>query len=80
MGIPMSEVTIYIPLLEEGVWTARPTQAEVIKDNVYKVLPTADYSPEEEKWEYLPGTFVHCKKYTDPIIGESLLAYEIAKY
>lgn len=75
----MNEVTIYIPLLEEGAWTARPTQAEKLEGEVYKVLPTSDYNSEDETWEFLPGTLVHCKVYTDPVIGEALLAYEAAK-
>lgn len=75
----MSNTVIYIPLLEEGAWTARPTQAEKLKGEVYKILPTPDYDPKDETWEFVPGTLVHCKLYTDPIIGEALLAYEVAE-
>jgi hypothetical protein len=27
---------------------------------IYKLLPTSNYDPEDEQWQFLPGTIVHC--------------------
>lgn len=54
-------VTIYIQLLDEGSIAYRPTKGEEICPGIYKVLPTNDYNPDDEKWEFLPGTFVNCE-------------------
>ena len=71
---------IYIPLLEEGTPTARPTQAEELVDGTYKVLlPEDGYNPEDEVWEFLPGTIVRCK-ITESVFGnEMFLAYDAVK-
>lgn len=53
--------TIYIRLLDEGVDTWRPTHGERIRGNVFKVLPTDDYDPEDEEWEFVPGSIVQCE-------------------
>lgn len=53
--------TIYIKLLEEGAIAYRPTQAEEVEPGLYKVLPTENYDPEDEIWEFLPGTIVRCE-------------------
>lgn len=52
---------IYIPLLDEGVSVVRPTQAEWVKDDIFKVLPTDDYDPDNEHWQFPPGTLVICE-------------------
>jgi hypothetical protein len=52
---------IYIPLLDEGVNVWRPTQAEVMPDGSYRVLPTPDYDPEDEAWQFPPGSRVVCE-------------------
>lgn len=54
--------TVYVKLLNEGSDAWRPTQAEVIKPKTYKLLPTENYDPEDEEWEFLPGTIVKCEK------------------
>jgi hypothetical protein len=53
---------IYIQLLDEGVDVWRPTEGEMIADMVFKVLPTENYDPEDEHWEFPPGTIVRCEK------------------
>jgi hypothetical protein len=53
---------VYIPLLNEGTTVSRPTMAEVLGDNIYRVLATPDYDPELETWEYPPGSIVRCRK------------------
>jgi hypothetical protein len=53
---------IYIQLLDEGTAVWRPTEGEMVADMVFKVLPTENYDPEDEHWEFPPGTIVRCKK------------------
>jgi hypothetical protein len=53
--------TVYIPLLSEGTLVVRPTQAIGLGGNVYQVLPTSDYDPNDEEWEFPPGTSVECE-------------------
>ncbi len=52
--------TIYIPLLDEGVAVSRPTQGVPLPDNVFLVLPTVDYDPDNETWAFVPGSKVIC--------------------
>ncbi len=53
-------VDIYIPLLNEGTDVVRPTKGEPVGEMRFKVLPTSDYSPEFEEWEFPPGSIVAC--------------------
>lgn len=55
-------VCIYIPLLDEGVLVIRPTTAERLGDDIFRVLPAEDYSPTTEVWAFPPGTLVQCVK------------------
>jgi hypothetical protein len=58
---PDSDIeVIYIPLLEEGVPVVRPTQGIRLGDGVFRVLPTSDYDPDLELWEFPPGSIVRC--------------------
>lgn len=50
--------TIYIRLLEEGTEVWRPTEAEELRDGLFKLLPTPNYDPEDEHWEFGPGSVV----------------------
>ena len=52
--------TIYIRLLDEGTEVFRPTSAEPAGDGLFKVLPTSNYNPQDEKWEFVPGSLVKC--------------------
>ena len=54
--------TIYVALLDEGTPVLRPTQGAALTEDVYRLLPTLDYDPEDERWEFLPGSFVRCVK------------------
>jgi hypothetical protein len=58
MASSTSVVTIYIPLLNEGTSVVRPTQGVKLGENVYRVLPTQDYDPNDEEWEFPPGSVV----------------------
>jgi hypothetical protein len=53
---------IYIPLLDEGVPVVRPTQGIALKSETFLVLPTADYDPSNELWQFPPGSTVRSIK------------------
>lgn len=52
------EKSIYIQLLDEGTKAYRPVPAREIENNVYKIQGFEIYDPEDETWEFLPGTTV----------------------
>jgi hypothetical protein len=65
-------VEVYVPLLEEGTPTLRPTLANHLGGELYQILPTPGYDPEDEVWEFLPHSVVRC----DQIVtgaGETVL-------
>ena len=53
---------IYVRLLGEGTEVSRPTRAIDLGDGLYKLLPTPDYSPDAEVWEFPPGSTVGVKE------------------
>jgi len=53
-----TNLTIYIPLKNEGVEVFRPTEAMAFGDGYYTVLPTPHYDPADEEWQFLPDTIV----------------------
>lgn len=53
---------VYVRLLEEGTEVFRPTNAVYISNEAFKLLPCEGYDPEDEKWEFLPGSIVRCEK------------------
>jgi len=56
-----NRVKLFIYLLEEGTDVWRPTQAVAIGDGLFKILPTPEYEPEDEVWEFPPGSIVRCE-------------------
>lgn len=66
-------VKVYVRLLKEGTEVSRPTQALNLGDGTFRLLPTSDYDPEDEEWEFLPGSIVHAQRRQDGD-GEYLLA------
>ena len=60
MASSTNVLTIYIPLLNEGTSVVRPTHAVKLGENLYRVLPTQDYHPNDEEWEFPPGSVVEC--------------------
>lgn len=52
------KVPIFVRLMNEGTDVSRPTDAEDLGDGRFRVLPTANYDPDEEIWEFPPGTIV----------------------
>lgn len=53
-------VTIYIPLLNEGIEVSRPTKALILDFNRYKVFGINGGTPENEEWKFSPGSIVEC--------------------
>jgi len=65
------EKNIYIQLLDEGTKVYRPVPAIKIENNIYKLQGFDIYDPEDEIWEFSPGTYVKVEKqYLD---GEDVL-------
>ena len=73
----MSEKTmeVYVVLLEEGTDTIRGTQAIDLGDGTFKLLPTPNYDPEDEIWEFLPGSIVKVRSVKDYRGNDIMLAY-----
>jgi hypothetical protein len=44
--------------MNEGTDVARPTQAVALADGTFRLLPTVDYDPEGEIWEFPPASVV----------------------
>jgi hypothetical protein len=51
-------VEIYVRLLDEGTECSRPTQALDLGNGLFKVLPSFDYDPRDEVWEFPPNSIV----------------------
>jgi len=51
---------IYVSLLGEGTDVARPTEALDLGNGKFRILPTADYDPQDEEWEFPPNSVVEC--------------------
>ena len=59
VGVAMPQtVEIHIRLLDEGTECSRPTQALDLGHGLLKVLPTSNYDPEDEVWEFPPDSIV----------------------
>jgi hypothetical protein len=54
--------TVFVFLEDEGTNVWRPTQAQRLADGTYRLLPPADYDPDDEKWEFPPGSIVRCER------------------
>lgn len=59
-GIPTNLIDIHVPLLNEGTDVVRLTKGVLVEGAKYKVLPTSEYSPHLEEWEFPPGSIVEC--------------------
>ncbi len=67
-------VEVFVPLLDEGTPTLRGTQALPLGEGLYKVLlPVSNYDPEDEVWEFPPGSIVRCVETTSAITGKKIL-------
>lgn len=53
-------LTIYVRLLNEGTDVLRPTTGVFVRPDAIRVEPTAGYDPDDEEWEFPPGSEVRC--------------------
>jgi hypothetical protein len=53
-------VELYVPLLNEGTPVLRPTTGLLLGADIVQVLPTANYDPTLDEWEFPPGSKVKC--------------------
>jgi len=60
-GLSTNTVVLYIPLLNEGTDVLRPTTAILLRPGVVRVLPTEDYDPATDEWEFRPASEVQCQ-------------------
>lgn len=70
-----SIVEIHVRLLGEGTNCSRPTQGVIVGHRLFRLLPTTDYNPDDEHWEFLPGSIVRAKEVRNDD-GVYLLAVE----
>jgi hypothetical protein len=56
--LPPPSVKIYVNLLGEGTPSSRPTLALALGNGTFELLPTKGYDPDDEQWEFLPGSLV----------------------
>jgi hypothetical protein len=68
--------TIYVKLLDEGTDVVRPVPARRLSEGIYEVLPTANYDPKDESWEFSPGSKVAVQQ---TIIGNQQIYLAIAQ-
>jgi hypothetical protein len=62
MDSTSNRVKLFVHLLDEGTTVSRPTEALAIGEGLFRILPTSDYDPGEEIWEFSPGSIVRCEK------------------
>ncbi len=60
-----NRVKIYVRLLDEGTEVCRSTEALDLNNGLFEILPTEQYDPENEKWEFPPGSVVRGKRIED---------------
>jgi hypothetical protein len=51
-------IEICVRLLDEGTEVARPTEAVCLPGDLFKLLPVPGYDPNDERWEFQPGSIV----------------------
>lgn len=68
-----SFVEIQVRLLDEGTNCSRPTQGVILGNGLFKLLPIDNYDPNDEHWEFVPGSIAYAKEVRN-IDGTYLLA------
>jgi hypothetical protein len=58
-------VDIWVRLLDDGTEVTQPTKAVELGNGTYRILPTPDYDPSDETWEFPPGSTVGCETRKD---------------
>ena len=69
-----SLIDVYVELLDEGVETWRPTKALRLGDGLFRLLEPPYYDPEDELWDFLPGSVVRLRNATFYTGTKGLLA------
>ena len=54
------QIQIYVPLLDEGTDVFRPALGVFVSPDVIRVLAPDGYDPDDEHWEFPPGSEVRC--------------------
>ena len=52
---------VYIRLLDEGSEAARSAEAVDLGNGLFRILSPPDYAPDDEHWEFPPGSIVRCE-------------------
>lgn len=64
---------VYVYAFKGGTNSLRPVLAEKVGYDAYKLLSPDEYDPENEKWDFVPGTMVIVKRETsESSIGEPI--------
>ena len=61
MGSFTDASLVYVPLQGEGTDVCRPTRAVARGGMRFELLATDNYDPEDEVWEFPPGSVVICR-------------------
>jgi hypothetical protein len=65
---------VYVVLLDEGTDVVRPTRAVSLGNDLCRLLATPNYDPDDEHWEFPPGSIVRC--FPDVRSGDEVLVAE----
>jgi hypothetical protein len=60
-GSNIQPIIVYVKLLDEGTVVYRPAKAEPVGYGELRLLAPPGYDPEDEHWEFPPGTIVRCE-------------------
>ena len=71
----MTQVQIYVALLDEGTAVWRPVEAVLVGPDEYRIV-SRNADPEDEIWEFQEGDVVRCsvRKFSEG--GQGLIAIE----
>ena len=69
---------LYVRLLDEGVTVWRPVPASKVAADTYVIERPSDYDPDDEHWEFPPGTTVVGERRVTSV-GEIIAAVRPAK-
>ncbi len=61
-GSSTEHVLIYVRLLGEGTSAFRPAPAEIFSSGLARLLEPVDYDPDDEDWEFKPGSVVRLER------------------
>lgn len=55
------DTTVYVRLLDEGTEVSRPVVAHELSRGVVRLCSMPNYGTNNERWEFPPGSLVHCE-------------------